>query len=76
MIHVHKSDISLEFYLTLQPVKLRTVFSHFKCRNHKLPVEAATYKNIPRSERVCVKCIQSEIDDEFHHVSIGLSILC
>ena len=25
-------------------------------------------KNIPRSERVCVKCTQSEIGDEFHYI--------
>ena len=47
-----KSDISLEFYITFPPMKLRTVFSRFRCRNHKLPVETGIYKNIPRSERV------------------------
>ena len=28
----------------------------------------AIYKNIPRSERVYVKCTQSEIGDEFHYI--------
>ena len=68
---MYKSDISLEFYITLPPMKLRTVFSRFRCRNHKLPVETGIYKNIPRSERVCVKyvkCTQSEIGDEFHYI--------
>ena len=55
---MYKSDISLEFYITFLPMKLRTVFSCFRCRNHKLPVETGIYKNIPRSERVCVKCTQ------------------
>ena len=49
-------------------MKLRTVFSRFRCRNHKLPVKNGIYKNIPRSERVCVKCTQSEIGDEFHYI--------
>ena len=47
---------------------LRTVFSRSRCRNHKLPVETGIYKNIPRSERVCVKCTQSDIGDEFHYI--------
>ena len=58
--------ISLEFYLTFLPMKLRTVFSRFRCRNHKLPVETVIYKNIPRYERVFVKYTQLEIGDEFH----------
>ena len=65
---MYKSDISLEFYITFLPMKLRTVFSCFRCRNHKLPVETGIYKNIPRSEIVCVKCTQSEIGDEFHYI--------
>ena len=65
---MYRSDISLEFYITFLPVKLRTVFSRFRCRNHKLPVKTGIYKNIPRSERVCVKCSQSEIGDEFHYI--------
>ena len=65
---MYKSDISLEFYITFLPMKLRTVFSRFRCRNHKLPVETGIYKNIPRSERICVKCTQLEIGDEFHFI--------
>ena len=65
---MYKSDISLEFYITSLPMKLRTVFSRFRCRNHKLLVETGIYKNIPSSERVCVKCTQSEIGDEFHYI--------
>ena len=49
---MYKSDISLEFYLIFLPIKLRTVSSRFRCRNHKLPVETGINKNIPRSERV------------------------
>ena len=64
---MYKSDISLEFYITFLPMKLGAVFSRFRCINHKLPVETGIYKNIPRSERVCVKCTQSEIGDEFHY---------
>ena len=65
---MYKSDISLELYNIFLPIKLRTVFSRFRCSNHKLPVETGIYKNIPRSERVCVKCSQSEIGDEFHYI--------
>ena len=60
--------ILFEFYLTFPPMKLGTVFCHFRCRNHKLPVETGIYKNIPRSERVRVKCTQTEIGDEFHYI--------
>ena len=63
-----KSDISLESYITFLPMKLKNVFSRFRCINHKLPVETAIYKNIPRSERVCVKCTHSEIGDVFHYI--------
>ena len=49
-------------------MKLRTVFSRFRYRNHKLHVETGIYKNNPRSERVCVKCTHSEIGDEFLYI--------
>ena len=57
-----------KFYITFLPMKLRTDFSLFRFRNHKLPVETGIYKNIPRSERVCVKCTLSEISDESHYI--------
>ena len=52
---MYKSDISLEFYITFLPMKLRTVFSRFRCRNHKLPVKTGIYKNIPRSDVSSIK---------------------
>ena len=63
----YKSDMSLEFYLTFLLKKL-TVFTRFRFRNRELPVEAGIYKNISRSETVCVNCTQSEIGDEFQYI--------
>ena len=74
--HMYKSDISLEFYITFLPMKLRTVFSIFRCRNHKLPVETGIYKNIPRSERVCVKCTQSETHSCDQRLSVTNDFFC
>ena len=63
-----KGDISLEPYLTSLPIQLRNNVSRFRCRNHKLPIEKGIYQNIPRSERVCIKCTRSAIGDEFHYI--------
>ena len=47
----YKSDISLEFYITFLPMKLRTVFSRFRCRNHKSQKKLAFIKHIWKSLR-------------------------
>ena len=58
---MYKSNILLEFYITFLPMKFRTVFSRFRCTNHKFPVETGIYKNIPRSERVCINVLSQKL---------------
>ena len=58
---MYKSNILLEFYITFPPMKFKTVFSRLRCRNHKFPVETGIYKNIPRSERVCINVLRQKL---------------
>ncbi len=65
-----KSELQLENYFTLLPQALCRIFTKFRCRNHKLPIEVGTYYNIDRNQRVCTKCESDDVGDEFHYIFI------
>ena len=51
----------------------RIVFSKFRCRDHKLPIETGSHKNVPRELRICLKCNSNIIGDDplsFHYVFV------
>lgn len=65
-----KTDLTIEKYLSVLPVKLRTHLCKFRLSNHKLPIEKGRAIGIPRDERTCTKCELNDIGDEFHYVLI------
>ena len=46
--------------------KFRTVLTRWRLSCFKLNIECGRYKNIPRNDRLCVKCQLSIIEDENH----------
>ena len=46
---------------------LKKYFAKFKCRNHRLPIEAGVRFQVFRDMRVCRFC-KTDIGDEFHYL--------
>lgn len=63
---IFKHELKLESYLLQLPNNLRHVFTKFRCRNHKLPIEIGAYQNVERRFRLCTKCNSGKLGDEFH----------
>ena len=65
-----KSDFVFEKYLDILPTHLAKHLFHFRCMNHKLPVEKGRFSNIPRELRICNLCNTNSLGDEFHSLFI------
>ena len=65
-----KTNFEYENYLTILEDSQRIVFTKFRCRNHKLPIETGSHNNIPRQLRICQKCNSHSIGDEFHYLFV------
>lgn len=62
-----KSSFGLETYLLKLPLHSRKVLTKFRCRNHRLPIERASYENVLRDMRICHFC-RKDIGDEYHYI--------
>ena len=54
-------------YLNELPDLLRKYFTKFRCRNHRLPIEAGVRSQVLRDMRICQFC-ETDIGDEFHYL--------
>jgi hypothetical protein len=63
---IFKTTLCYEKYLTVLPCKWRKLFTKFRCRNFKLPIETGIFQNIPREDRICSLCNANQIGDEYH----------
>jgi hypothetical protein len=63
---IFKSKFGFENYLVTLSPKLRELFTKFRCRNHKLPIEIGVYTGVVKEERICAMC--NELGDEFHYI--------
>ena len=50
---IFKEIINLEPYLLLLNKNHRSIFTHYRTANHRLPIEVGRWGNIPISERKC-----------------------
>ena len=62
-----KITFGFENYLNDLPDLLRKYFTKFRCRNHRLPIEAGVRSQVLRDMRVCQFC-KTDIGDEFHYL--------
>ena len=46
------------------------MFSKFRCRNHKLPIEIGSRENVPRDMCLCKLCDSRELGDEYHYIFV------
>ncbi|KAK6175976.1 hypothetical protein SNE40_014348 [Patella caerulea] len=63
-----KSTFIFEQYLIDLPPKYRHYFSKFRCRSHRLPIEAGVFIKTPEEHRICSLCNEGELGDEFHYI--------
>ena len=64
---IFKTKFGLETYLERLPAKLRNIFFKFRTTNHRLPVETGRWFNVPYDERLCARCNEGKIADEYHY---------
>ena len=63
---MYKDIYCLEDYLVKLSKVSRIWITKFRASNNKLPITVGRYNNISREERVCVKCNENVIGDEYH----------
>ena len=63
-----KPTFAQERYISLLPTNLAIKLARFRTTNNVLPVNMLRFENVPRNERICLKCEMNEIGDEFHYV--------
>ena len=61
-----KLSLKLEKYLIDLDVNKRINLTRFRLSNHRLPIEVGRYNNTIRTERICLKCANYDICDEYH----------
>ena len=49
-------------------VDLAMAFCHFRCMNHKLPIELGRFWGSERDDRICELCRLDKLGDEYHYL--------
>ena len=53
---IFKTDLVFEQYFHLLPNDLAMAFCHFRCLNHKLPIELGRFWGVGRDDQNCEFC--------------------
>ena len=66
---IFKQNLAFENYLITLPFYYRLIFSKFRCKNNKLPVNKNRFdKNV--LDRNCSLCRKRDLGDEYHYIFI------
>ena len=65
---IFKTELVFEQYFDLLPRDLAIAFCHFRCVNHKLPIELGRFWGVERDDRVCELCQLNKLGDEYHYL--------
>lgn len=65
---IFKHELKLENYFNILPSDLSTALCHFRCLNHKLPIEWGRFWEVERDDRTCDLCFLNKLGDEFHYI--------
>ena len=65
---IYKTEHVFEKYLHILNKKDLYTFCKFRTMNHKLPIEAGRWQNIPSEDRLCILCNENMIGDEYHYI--------
>jgi hypothetical protein len=63
-----KQNFEFEKYLLSLPENMSLAVIKFRTLNHKLPIQKGRFLGVPRTERLCQKCLSHELGDEFHYL--------
>lgn len=63
---VFKPEFGFCEYLNLLDTNNRITLCKFRCGNNNLPVTKGRYEGIHRDARICTKCNDGSVGDEFH----------
>ena len=63
-----KTEFCFERYLVDLDKPLQRNLLKLRFSNHKLPIHAQRFLNVPRNERLCKLCANGELGDEFHYL--------
>lgn len=63
-----KTIFQREDYLDTLSSSLMHSFIRFRTLNHRLPIQRDRFTGIPRSERLCTKCGDEDVGDEYHYI--------
>ena len=63
---IFKTKFGYEPYFNVLPFNLSNVLCKFRTCNHRLPIEAGRFVNLPRKERTCT--CSNKLGDEFHFI--------
>ena len=63
-----KDEFKFENYLKCLPRNLALSLCHYRCCNHKLPIEKGRFYCIERDNRTCHMCNSNVLGDEFHYI--------
>ena len=64
--NIFKHTYSMEEYLINLSKDCRISLTKIRASNNKLPITVGRYNNLRREERVCHKCNEGEVGDEYH----------
>jgi hypothetical protein len=63
-----KENFEFENYFRVLEDKDIYTLCKFRTTNHKLPIETDRWNNIDRVNRICTKCDNITIGDEYHYI--------
>ena len=65
---LYKDAFGFEKYVSILPPGSAIKFMRLRTLNHKLPIQKGRFLNIPRQERICNKCSENDLGDEYHYI--------
>jgi hypothetical protein len=67
---MYKTEFKFEKYLVNSTFKLRQIYTKFRCRSSRIPIESGIFSGTQRQDRLCSLCAINEVGDEFHYIFI------
>jgi hypothetical protein len=64
---IFKENLQFEHYFRILEDKVSYTLCKFRTTKHKLPIETSRWNNIDGVNRICTKCDNITIGDEYHY---------
>ena len=70
IILLSKMSFFMEPYIKILPKSCAIVIFRLRTTNNNVPLNKLRYLNIPKVDRICLKCFMNEIGTEFHYLFV------